>query len=207
MTQPELTALGERLRERTEQLAPTDAQHGWVHAHLCEALMIMLREVAEVYDPPDPIPPGAPLLDPQLAPDWALPWVGQLVGVHVPPGLTPDQQRTLISQAGGWRRGTPAALEAMASLYLTGSQTVYFRERDGDPYALEVVTLDSETPDPAAVRTALLTQKPGGIVLAYRQVAGWDYQELTATGPDPYSALGPIFPTYYDLANNDPGGA
>src|SRR4051795_10702098 len=129
MAGPVLSDLGERLRERTAPLAPTDADHDWVHAHLCEAIGVMLAEVGQVYDPADPHPPGAPLLDPALAPDWALPWVGQLVGVHVPPGLTPDQARTLITDVAGWGRGTPDSLRAAAEAFLTGGKTVYFRER------------------------------------------------------------------------------
>jgi hypothetical protein len=174
-----LSALAERLRERTAPLAPTDADHGWAHAHLCAAIMVMLREVAQVYDPDDPLVPAAPLMDPALAPDWALPWVGQLVGVSVPPGATPAQARTLISSVAGFSRGTPASLEAAAGLYLTGSQTVLFRERDeGDPYALEVITLAGETPDPGATLMALMAQKPAGIVLRYRTVQGQDWQQV-----------------------------
>ena len=69
------------------------------------------------------------------------------------------------------------------------AKTVYFRERDQDtpdpPYYLEIVTLDAETPDPQKVREAIMAQKPGGIVLNYRGVTGWDYEEMTgeaATG-------------------------
>lgn len=178
---PTLSALGARLQERTEPLAPTDSDHGWVHAHLCEAIMVMLAEVADIYDPADPLPPAAPLLDPELAPDWALPWVGQLVGVYVPPSATPEQARQLITSVAGWKRGTPAALRAAAQMFLSGNQTVIFRERDsGDPYRLEVVTLTGETPSPAATQAALLAQKPAGIVLSYRTVEGQDWQGVTA---------------------------
>lgn len=183
MPAPELSALGERLRERTAPLAPTDAQHGWAHALLCEAIMVMGEQVADIYDPPDPIPPGAPLMDPELCPDWALPWLGQLVGAQLPAGATPEQARELISSVVGWKRGTPAALEAAAAMYLTGNKAVYFRERDGgDPYALEVVTLVGETPDPQATLAALMAQKPGGILLRYRTVAGQDWQAVKDSG-------------------------
>jgi hypothetical protein len=181
---PVLSALGERLRERTAPLAPSDDQNGWAHAYLCEALMVMLEQVAEVYDPADPLPPGAPLLDPELAPDWALPWVAQLVGARLPAGATPEQARALIAGVSGWKRGTPAALRAAAQLYLTGNRTVTFRERDANspdpPYTLEVVTLTGETPNPAAVLAALLAQKPGGLVLNYRTVEGQDWQAVQA---------------------------
>jgi hypothetical protein len=179
-----------------------------VHAHLCQALMVMLGQVAEVYDPADPLPPVAPLLDPETCPDWALGWLAQLTGTVLPASVTPDQARTLITSVSGWQRGSRAALRAAAGLFLTGTQTVYFRERDptspDPPYTLEVVTQENETPDPAAVQRALLAQKPGGIVLNYRTVVGWDYQQMTEED-GPYRALPGVFSTYRHLAYNEKG--
>ena len=60
------------------------------------------------------------------------------------------------------------------------------------------MTLTSETPDPAAVLAALLAQKPAGIVLTYRQVAGWDYQQMTAEGGT-YADQSADYTTYTDL--------
>lgn len=208
MTEPVHTPLGARLRERTQPLAPDDASYGYAHAHLCEALGVMLKQVGEVFDPEGDVPPLAPILDVELCPDWALPWLAQLVGVVLPPGVPADDARTLIADVAGFERGTPASLEAAAGLFLTGSKTVYFRERDptgaDPPYTLEVVTLTSETPDPAAVLRALLAQKPGGIVLNYRNVAGWDYQAMTTEGGK-YSALATRFTSYRRMSNNERG--
>ena len=206
-TPPELSPQGERLRERTEPLAPDDYAHGWAHAHLCEALARIYERVGAIYDPEEGLP-GAPLLDVDTCPDWALPWLAQLVGVVLPPGANAEQQRGLIRDVAGWQRGTPAALRAAAGYWLTGDKTVYFRERDPSgsdpPYTLEVVTIEGETPDPAAVEAALLRQKPGGIVLTYRTIVGWDYQELSTTGPDPYSTLATTYSTYAELREGPP---
>lgn len=209
MDAPVLSELGERLRERTEPLAPHDEDYGWVHAHLCEGLARMLQQVADVWDPPDPHAPGAPLLDPELAPDWALPWVGQLVGVQLPAGATPDEARALIAGVSGFKRGTPAALRAAAGAFLTGDKTVYFRERDPSgaanyAYTLEVVTLTTETPDPAAVLAALKTQKPAGLVLTYRTITGWDYQAMTGAGGS-YLTLKSTYANYRNLSYKQPG--
>ena len=193
------SGLGERLRERTQPLAPNDEAYGGAHRLLCAAIMSMLEEVGQLFDPPDPIPPAAPLVDPTLAPGWALPWVGQLVGVTVPPSATADQAREIIVGVSGWRRGTPSALRAAVIPFLTGSQMVWFRERDGgDPYALEVVTRTGETTDPEQVLAALLTQLPAGIVLRARTVEGWDYQALTDEGGD-YTAQSAAYTSYSDL--------
>jgi hypothetical protein len=203
---PPLSRIGDRLRERTAPLAPDDDAHGWAHAHLAAALATALDQVAEVFDPEDPVPPGAPILDVELCPDWALPWLAQIVGVSIPAGTDPDTARLWIRDVAGWRRGTPEALRAAAGLFLTGTRTVYFRERDPSgaipAYTLEVVTLDDETPDPAAVNRALLAQKPAGIVLNYRRVTGWDYQAMTAEGGT-YSTLAGTFSSYRDLTNNE----
>lgn len=181
MSEPSHTPLGARLRERTQPLAPDDERYDYAHAHLCEALNRSMEQVAEVFDPGGDIPPLAPILDLDLCPGWALPWLAQLVGVRLPAGVSDDDARELIANVSGFARGTPASLQAAASLTLTGNQTVAFRERDaGDPYRLEVVTLTGETPDPTATQRALLAQKPGGIVLSYRTVEGQDWQAVTA---------------------------
>ena len=148
---PELAPTGERLRDRTAPLAPHDDRYGYAHAYLCGSLGAIFDEVAEVFDPEGDIPPMAPLLDPELCPDWALPWLAQFVGIVLPAGIPPDDARALIHSVYGFRRGTPAAMRAAAALYLTGTKTVNFRERDPDspdpPYTLEVVTLEDELPE------------------------------------------------------------
>lgn len=204
MSEPVHTPLGARLRERTQPLAPTDADNGWAHAQLCEAIGRMLEQVAEVFDPEDDVPPVAPILDPDLCPDWALPWLGQWVGVRLPAGTTPDSARSLIKDVAGFRRGTPAALRAAAAFFLTGTKTVYFNERlADDPYRLGVITLTAETPDEALVRAAILAQKPGGIVLSYTAIAGQTYRAVL-TEVDSYREMRSTWPTYRDVASHLP---
>jgi hypothetical protein len=199
--EPTLAPIAERLRERTQPLAPNDEEYGYAHAYLCE--------VGEVFDPDGDIPPMAPLLDPDLCPDWALGWLAQMVGVALPAGVSPADARTIIRKVSGFQRGTRAALAAAAGLYLTGGKTVYFRERDqtaaDPPYSLQIVTLVSETPDPAATLAAILRQKPGGIVLDYHTIVGWDYLQMSASYAT-YAALPPKFATYSDLRDNHPTG-
>ena len=80
---------------------------------------------------------------------------------------------------------------------------MYFREReDGDAYALEVVTLDNETPDEDAVARAIAASVPAGIVVAYRSVLGWDYQAMTTEGGT-YTALKTRFDDYQKNSEND----
>lgn len=200
MTEPVHTPLGARLRERTQPLAPADADYGWAHAHLAEGIGRMLEQLAEVFDPEDPdVPPLAPILDVDLCPDWALSWLGQWAGVRLPAGTDPDVARELIRSVAGFSRGTPAALRAAASFYLTGTKTVYFNERFGnDPYRLGVITLASETPDPALVLAAITAQKPGGIVLSYSAITGQTYRSVL-TEVDSYRELRSTWPSYREL--------
>jgi hypothetical protein len=201
---PDLVSIAERLRDRTAPLAPDDDAHGYAHAYLCGSLGAIFAEVAEVFDPEGDTPPLAPLLDPVLCPAWALPWLAQMVGIVLPDGMSEADARSFISEVAGFKRGTRQAMQAAVSVYLTGDKTVYFRERDGSPYTLEVVTLASETPDAAAALRALVALKPGGIVLNYRTVAGWDYQAMTAAGGT-YLVLKSTYTSYRKLSDKTPG--
>jgi hypothetical protein len=207
VTQPDLSSLGARLQERTQPLAPDDDAHGYAHALLVEALSTAFAQVGEIFDPEGDVPPGAPLLDVDLCPDWALPWLAQIVGVTLPQGVSPADARTLITEIAGWQRGTPASLAAAARAFLsTPDATVFFNERfAGDPYRLGIITLASETPDPALVERAILAQKPGGIVLSYSAVAGQTYRAVLAE-VDSYREMSSTWSSYSDVLNRMPRG-
>ena len=201
-----LTVWGARLRERTEPLAPDDDAYDWTHAILCEALSKGFGRVGEIVDPPDPIPPMAPLLDPDLAPDWALPFVAQFAGVVLPSSLTGNVARDYIKALVSHTRGSRQAITAAARLHLTGGKTVWFRERDGSAYQLEVVTRTAETPDPDLVESYVRAAKPGGIVLRYRVVDGLDYQQLTTESFDlseDYAEMATHYADYTALQEGD----
>jgi hypothetical protein len=201
----EMSAWGQRLRERTQPLAPDDDLYDWAHATLCEALAQPFLQVAELVDPPDPMPPWGPLFDVDSCPGWALPWLAQAVGA-VLPGVMPEEEvRRTIKEVAGQAAGTKDSMYNAMLGTLTGDHpTVYFRERDGHPYRLEVVTRTSETPDPAATLAALLAFKPGAIKLTFRQVAGWDYQAMVTAGGT-YATLKTTYTTYQRLAEKIEG--
>jgi hypothetical protein len=203
MAEPEMSQWGERLRERTQPLQPDDEQYGWAHAILCETLAQPFLQLAELVDPPDPLAPWAPLFDVNLCPDWALPWLAQLVGARLPTGIDEEEARTYILDVAGHRLGTSASMTAAVRSTLVPAHpptpaTVWFRERDGSPYRLEVVTLEGETPDPENSLRVLLGFKPGGLVLSFRQVEGWDYQQQTVIGGT-YAEQSAQFATYRQM--------
>jgi len=176
-------------------LASQDDSYGWALLILCNAIGVPFELVEDwVRDTPDG-PGWSLLLDAERCPPEALDWLAQFVGVRIPQGMSDDDARHRIESTDGFRRGTVAALQNAAWQTLTGKRSVFLSERDGDPadspdyaYHLTVVTYASETPDPAATLSALLAQKPGGLVLQY----------VTAVG-QLYSQVRDRFATYADL--------
>ena len=187
-----------RLYAMLEPLAQLDADAGWSLLILVNALGGHFQEVEDwVRDTPQG-PGWSALLDLTRAPSEALGWLGQFAGVRIPDGLTDAQQRAWIKSTTGFWRGTLSALVGAAQHTLTGTQTVLFRERDGDPYALTVLTYASETPDVAATEAAILAQKPAGIVLDFETVTSTTYSVLRVTYAT-YAALLAAKPTYSSL--------
>jgi hypothetical protein len=205
---PDLSQWGARLRERTQPLQPDDELYGWTHALLCEALAQPYLQVMELIDPPEPYPPWGPLFDINVCPAWALPWLAQIVGIRIPAGLSDADARTYIRDAAGHNVGTVKAIrlalqQTLVSAHPPAPPTVYFRERDGSAYRLEVVTIDGETPDPALTQRVLAAVVPGGLVLSYRSIEGWDYQAQVDQGGT-YREQSAQYSTYADLRENTP---
>lgn len=212
----DLTPMGQRLRERTASLGGggvgpaggelnvTDAQYGFAHAYLSEALVHGLRDTAAIIDPADDTHEPwsvlfdvdtCPVMDMADDPAIALRWLGQCVGVTIAPNTDPVLARQMVRDMLGMRRGSVRAITTAIRLAMGNpAAPVFFRERNAnmgsDPaYQLEVVTDAGTTADPNAVRAACMTQKPAGIILDYHTVASWDYQQVKTENPGPYSAL------------------
>lgn len=199
MTQPVPDSFASRLYAALEPMAFDDEANSWALLVYCIALGTMFQEIDDyASDGPNGEPGWSSLLDVDLTPLKALPWLGQFIGVTVDQKLSEVDQRQQVSDAGGWRRGTPASLVGAAQPYLTGNKTVIMRERDpaaspAEPaYGLSVITYTSETPDSAAVEAALIAQKPAGIVLRYVVMDGQDFQSLYLNNP----TMQDVFTTY-----------
>lgn len=174
MPAPTLTGFGADLYERMEPWAHADPDNGYALAWLCHAIGTQFTEVdAFALD-------WEATFDPDTAPAWALDWLAQFAGVRLTPGFTTAQRRAEIVSPTADRRGTPAAIRAVAALTLTGTARVRLTERDGSPYALSVRTYEAQTPDPVEAERLVRTQKPAGLVLTYDLALGWDWAELVA---------------------------
>lgn len=186
MASPTLTRAGGRIYEALSPLATLDPENGWHLAHYVSALARMIDRPADWGgDQEDGTPGWALLFDPDTAPEEALEWLAQFVGVTLPPHLTAAQKRERIKSTDGFRRGSAAAMRAAPLPYLTGNKIVYMSERwGGDPYHVRVATITEETPDPLSVANALLEQKPAGVVLTYQVVDATDFDALRDTHVD-----------------------
>lgn len=173
---------------------------GWPLLIFCEAIAGRLQPLETLIRDTDDGPGWSIVLDVDRAPaDW-LPWLGQFVGVTIPPGSTEEQQRTLIRTLPGTIRGTARAIESAASQYLTGERRVYLIERHGSAYRLTVSMLDTEAPvaDRSRIEMAIREQKPAGIVLAVQYITGGDYNTLRDTHTD-YNDVAATFATYSEI--------
>lgn len=122
------------------------------------------------------------LVDLVRTPNYALPWIAQIVGSSTVDGLSDADQRAHIAARSNQLRGTRQSFIDAAKLHLTGTKTILFQERvGGNPYALGVVTYDSETPNPATTLADLIAQKPAGIILTYQHLAGQTWTPVKAT--------------------------
>lgn len=204
MSRPLVGSFAEQAYEAVAPLSYADESYGWPLLCLLGAIGSMFQLVEDLSRDTDDGPGWSAALDVDRAPEAALPWLAQFVGVRIPLGLDEAQQRARIRSTDGFRRGTPAALVGAAQQYLTGSKTVIFRERDGGAYKLKVWTRTSETPDSAKVLAALLEQKPAGITLTYAAIADWIYDDISSSFGS-YSAIYTTYVTYQGVLTNSPG--
>lgn len=179
MTRPEVGSYAEALYEQLAPLAYADEENDWALLLLCEAIGRLFQPVEDLVRDQGDDPGWSQLVDIDRCPDAFLPWLAQLVGVQIDVGTSADVQRERIRSTDGFRRGTLAAFKAAPLPHLTGSRRVFVEERAGSAYRILVTTRADETPDPAAVESALLEQKPAGIVLDYSTVSGEVWDEVT----------------------------
>lgn len=123
------------------------------------------------------------LVDPDTADVAWLPWLGQLLGAQIAPGLTDAEKRDLVRFApAGWRAGNKQAVADAAKTVLTGTKYAQVYDHSTDVSAIGaatqwdvlIVTRTSETPDPALVIPTVIAKraKPAGVELYHRSYEG-----------------------------------
>lgn len=171
----------------------------------CLALCMANDLIAQYARDDGDYPGWSIMLDVDRAPTSALPWLGQFVGVRLSfrlPGETTEQwtarMRQRIRNKEGFDRGSVPAIVAAAQQYLTGTKTVMLDERDTGPYHFSVFTFSDETPNPGVVQSALLGQKPAGVMMSYAAISRHSYGELDANFAT-YAALDAAYDTYAQI--------
>lgn len=175
-----------------EPLHYAEESLGFPLAYYCMAIASMFERVDEVARQGE----TAVIMDPHTVPIAGIRWLGQFVGLSINPAWDEQYQRNYLHNRSGFMRGTPMGMASAAQMFLTGTQTVILYERyEDDPWRLHVATIDSETPDPAAVLKALKRNKPAGILMTYQEITGETYDQLAGAHAT-YNAVAAAHPTY-----------
>lgn len=168
-TPPDISASGEYLYDRVLPLFIDDEEFGWFGRHLCDAIMAMMQGLDRIILDTDRNPGWTSIADPNTTPDAWIFWTAQLLGVELPPGITVDEAREVISLHPAQNRGTIIAMVRRVQNTLNGRRIVHIIERPaGKAYHLQFTTVTGETPDPEASELALLAEKPGGLVMVFK---------------------------------------
>lgn len=212
MTRPTVGNAAEDLYEALAPLAWNDEALDWSLLLFAAACAYPLEQLdGYVRDEPTLGLPGwGVLFDVDNAPEEALAYLAQFVGVTLRRGENTDQSRARVRAVGGFKRGTIGAMREAAQLHLTGTKTVGIRERY-DPnnptadsaYHMEVTVITSEAADLARVEAAVRAQKPAGIVLHFRDIDGQDWETLAANYAT-WADVAAAYDTWADVADDTP---
>ena len=182
---PVIGPFGTDLYQELLPLAYADEDNAWSLLYYLDSIGIMFDEVEEwARDDAGGEPGWSILLDLARAPNKALPWLGQFVGVSVPGNLDDATARARILGKSGFARGTLPSIAEAAMMHLTGSKDVLITERyQGNAYRIYVATRTAQTPSPAKTLADIITKKPAGLILTYETITGQTYNELLADSP------------------------
>ena len=125
------------------------------------------------------------LLDPDLCPAPALPYLAQYVGERLPEGIEESMAREWIKDAPNQRRGTLMSIVRAVQRTLEGSRTVSIVERSGTGQThpedyLTVMTYTDETPNSAWVYADLRTVVPADIDFSYNVLPMLNWAQVKA---------------------------
>jgi len=186
MARPEVSATAEEMYAALGPWTRDDEANDWALLKFVDTFASQLQVIEDIVRDTDESDGWGRLLSGDLVPDWAIEWLAQFVGVDIPQGLTAEQRRVVLQETPGWSRGTVAAIEGAARVWLTGSKTVEVYERvNGSAYQVQVRTYLGETIDPVKLEAAVRAQKPAGLILTYTPSGlTWDDVDPATTWDD-----------------------
>lgn len=204
MPEPTLSLTGEFLWDEVGVAQLGDDTRGWPARILVGAVAKALGPLFDIVRDTDDGPGWSAVLDPNrivaMLPETVaqrvLRWLGQFAGQSFPEGMTAAAMAAQIGTPAAFERGTPAGMAQAVAHTLTGNEYVFYREREGSPYRVTVVTRTSETPDPAATFAAARTQKPAGLILTHVITDVRTYLEVGTAGGNTYAGAAATYGTY-----------
>lgn len=192
---PIVCALANELYEALgHALTDGDADQGWPLLKYCAVLTCSGQELDDLVRPHD-LPGWAKLVDVDLCPEWALPWLAQFVGTTLAPDLDESSKRLAIRKSSGFARGSVEAIRGAAQSYLRGGKTVDILERDTSSYHYTVRVYAGEVVDLAGLQSALVAAKPAGLTFSLDVRSGLTYDQIAATNRT-YNQLAATWSTY-----------
>ena len=129
-----------------EPLTREDEANGNALKILTASMAGMMQEIDDLARDHGEDPGWSSLMDVAVTPEKSIDWLGQLAGVKPTEGLTADQKRAAVAAHIGFSRGSVAAMRAAAQIFMVGTKTVNFYERDTSPYHLTVQVYGKELP-------------------------------------------------------------
>lgn len=150
------------------------------------------------------------LLDPDVCPAPALPYLAQYVGEQLPVGISEPDAREWIKDAPNQRRGTLESVVRVAQRSLSGDRIVQVRQRTGSGVILPedqitVQTYTTQTPSMEQLRRDLENDAvPYDIDLELVVLPGQTWADVNASNAH-WSNVKTDNPTWLDLQGRTPG--
>jgi hypothetical protein len=177
----------------------------WALLYWCGALTSGVQKLY-IYTFDDGDKPGwSILVDLDRVPAEAMGYLAQYVGVQLPTGNTAAQNRDLILNRPGWKRGRPATIVSAVQQTLVGTKRVNLLERDTSAYHATIQTYRSQTPDSAATEAAIAAAKPGALIIDLVLLTSATFTEVSAVTPGgTFADRLAAFPTFGDVLDYVP---
>jgi hypothetical protein len=141
------------------------------------------------------LPAWGRLLDPEICPTAALPYLAQFVGVTIPHGTPEAEARALILAEAGLERGTTQSIETAIERVL-GSEPFKIQERtalNGTEAAFHFNVIVGTGKSSVALKEAIEAVKPGGVMFSIIEGKGMWLQATktwaTATAGKSWAAI------------------
>lgn len=168
-----------RLWQTTGPVTEWDTDAGWPLLRWLSGPGQILQVLDDLCRDTDTDAGWSILLDVDRCPTYALPWLGQFVGVRLAASLPDAQMRDAIRNEQGFARGTVQALQTAAAPFLRPGATVTVTERTTDAYHFTVTVNSSD-------------------------LLGLTYAEIASQFPT-FTALAAAFPTFDDFSSSIDG--